>query len=320
MQYFATFTSPTEEEALQIAERAGDVFGALVTDKVIGGFNSPAYVLPSLARQQARRAVLPDPLVLKVRLQQALSNLPIQAKQLEGFVRDVESTRSKTFLKRSDLAGTSAALLYDSLMIKRESDYLVLLPLRPPDNESADRAIDFQKINSALESAGLSKVVLIDLLEETSSLFENYLQEAKFLSGIGFLSIVLLLLISLRSLARTVRVVVPLACSVLCVTALLVATGTALTIFHLIGLLLVVAVGSNYALFFDGSTYSEMESSGSQMQVSLLVANLTTVGSFGILGLSRIPVLNAIGITVGIGAFLALVFSAILARPSGVRL
>jgi predicted exporter len=259
---------------------------------------------------------LPATPVLNARLEQALSDLPIQAKRLEGFIRDVESSRSRAALKRSDLAGTSAALLYDSLMIKRANDYLVLMPLRPAGLQSTDPTIDFQKINAALESAGLSKVVLIDLLEETSSLFENYLQEAKFLAGIGFCVIVLLLLVSLRSLNRTVRVVVPLACSVLCVTALLVAVGTQLTIFHLIGLLLVVAVGSNYALFFDGSTYSEMESSGSQMQVSLLVANLTTVGSFGILGISRIPVLNAIGITVGIGAFLALVFSAILARPS----
>jgi predicted exporter len=101
---------------------------------------------------------------------------------------------------------------------------------------------------------------------------------------------------------------------VLCITALLLAHGTQLTILHLVGLLLVVAVGSNYALFFDGSGPSESEASRRLTQTSLVVANLTTVGSFGLLGFSAVPVLSAIGSTVGPGAFLALVFSAVLAR------
>jgi predicted exporter len=76
----------------------------------------------------------------------------------------------------------------------------------------------------------------------------------------------------------------------------------------------VVAVGSNYALFFDGSDPAETDASRRQKQTSLVVANLTTVGSFGLLGFSSVPVLSAIGSTVGPGAFLALVFSAVLAR------
>jgi predicted exporter len=285
-----------------------------VKDKILGGFNSPALVLPSLARQGDRQAALPQATELKQRLQLALADLPIQANRLDGFVKDVTQARSHPLLRRADLNGTSAALLYDSLMIKRSKDYLVLMPLRPVINVAGTEEIEFQKIKAALDSAGLSNIVLLDLLEETSSLFENYLQEARWLSGLGFLAIILLLFASIRSLSRTIRVVIPLACSVVCVTAMLVGSGTPLTLFHLIGLLLVVAVGSNYALFFDGSTYSDMESGSKQMQVSLLVANLTTVGSFGILGFSHVPVLNAIGITVGTGAFLALVFSAILAR------
>jgi predicted exporter len=79
-------------------------------------------------------------------------------------------------------------------------------------------------------------------------------------------------------------------------------------------LLLVVAVGSNYALFFDSGALAGSPAERRRTQVSLVVANLTTVGSFGVLGLSKVPVLSAIGTTVGLGAFLALVFSAILAR------
>jgi predicted exporter len=44
----------------------------------------------------------------------------------------------------------------------------------------------------------------------------------------------------------------------------------------------------------------------------VVLANLATVGSFGLLGLSTVPVLSAIGGTVSVGAFLALLFSAML--------
>jgi predicted exporter len=98
------------------------------------------------------------------------------------------------------------------------------------------------------------------------------------------------------------------------VTAAILASGTLLTILHLVGLLLVVAVGSNYALFFDGSSLRNDGNDRRQIQVSLVVANLTTVGSFGLLGFSQVPVLAAIGMTVAPGAFLALVFSAMFAR------
>ena len=48
---------------------------------------------------------------------------------------------------------------------------------------------------------------------------------------------------------------------------------------------------------------------------SLLVANVTTVTGFGVLAFSSVPVLSAVGSTVAPGAFLALVFSALLAEP-----
>jgi len=53
------------------------------------------------------------------------------------------------------------------------------------------------------------------------------------------------------------------------------------------------------------------------MVASLVLANLCTVIGFGILSFSRFPVLHGIGATVAIGAFLCLLFGAILnARPS----
>mgnify|MGYP001019974179 CR=1 FL=1 len=66
----------------------------------------------------------------------------------------------------------------------------------------------------------------------------------------------------------------------------------------LVSFLLVVAVGSNYALFFD--LLRESGDADDDTLASLLLANLTTVASFGLLALSSIPVLAAIGLVVGL--------------------
>ncbi|EHP44734.1 MMPL domain-containing protein [Cupriavidus basilensis OR16] len=47
-----------------------------------------------------------------------------------------------------------------------------------------------------------------------------------------------------------------------------------------------------------------------------MLANMTTVAAFGLLAFSSLPLLQAFGMTVGPGAVLALLFSAILAPPA----
>jgi predicted exporter len=123
-----------------------------------------------------------------------------------------------------------------------------------------------------------------------------------------------LLLVQQRSARRLVRVALPVVAAVLLVLAGLSASGVALGILHLVGLLLTVAIGSNYALFFDH--LRRVEEVDEDTLASLLLANLTTVISFALLASSKIPVLQAVGAVVAPGALLCLVFSAsFLGRP-----
>ncbi len=313
-RYIMALTAPNQEAALRQAERAGAILQGLIKQQVMAGFSSPATVLPSVALQQTRQAALPEPAQARVRLQQALQGLPVRAERLEAFLTDLQAVRQHPPLLRKDLDGTSAALMVDSMLVPRSSDYLVLMPLRPMAGGPLADNIPLDLVQAALRAQGLSDAVVIDMLEESSSLFDGYRHEALWLSGLGCLLIMVLLMVSLRSWARSLRVAAPLACAVMCVTAALLLQGTQLTILHLVGLLLVVAVGSNYALFFDRGAQTGSAYDRQQTQVSLVVANLTSVGSFGLLGLSKVPVLAAIGSTVAPGAFLALVFAAILTR------
>lgn len=309
MRYLLTLNAPDIEHALQATEKLEPALQKLVAQGVMTGFNTPASVLPSQATQTKRRAALPDTAHLQASLNDALHGMPIKAERLQGFIDDVAKARQAAPLNRESLNNTSSALLVDSLLVQRAKDVLVLLPLRAP----AAREIEASKVEQALADPSLPRTTFIDLRLESFSLYATYLREAAQLAGFGCLAIGILLWVFLRSGIRALRICAPLACSVLCVAAGLVICGTSLTILHLVGLLLVVAVGSNYALFFDQSTLQSDDAARRQTVVSLCVANLTTVSSFGVLACSKVPVLADLGLTVGPGAFLALVFSAALA-------
>jgi len=88
----------------------------------------------------------------------------------------------------------------------------------------------------------------------------------------------------------------------------LYASGVRLHLLHLIGLLLIFAVGSNYALFFvRGDKTSKMDDLA---LMSLVTACMTGAIGFGVLVFSSVPVLQAIGVTVAPGLILALILAA----------
>ncbi|MBL8426020.1 MAG: hypothetical protein JNM16_00975, partial [Dechloromonas sp.] len=304
-RYMAVITAADRESALQAAERAGQKLDALIAEGVIGGYDSPARFLPSQAMQASRRASLPGTAELQARLQAALGDSPLAANKLAGFVADVEEARSQGRVDRAALNGTALALAVDSLLLERPNGWSVLLPLRPP---GGDKGVDIAiaPVRAALAGSG---ALFIDMKNEFDTLYNDYLDEATLLSLAGFFAIVGLLAITLRSARRLGIVLLPLLLAVLLVVAGLHLAGEQLHLLHLIGMLLIVAVGSNYVLFFDQS--GGAAGLDDTTLVSMAVANLTTAIGFGTLALSNVPVLHAVGATVGPGAVLALLLAAV---------
>ena len=194
--------------------------------------------------------------------------------------------------------------------MQRAEGWSVLLPLHPP---VGDQGVDIASGPVRAALAG-SAALFIDMKGELDQLYNDYLHEAMLLSLAGFAAIVALLAVTLRSARRLAGVLLPLLLAVVLVIAGLSACGQRLHLLHLIGMLLIVAVGSNYALFFDRATVRGAIEP--ETLASMLVANLTTAIGFGTLALSKVPVLHAVGVTVGPGALLALLLAAIfVARP-----
>jgi predicted exporter len=311
--YIVAVAAADREATLAAADAVGARLAPLVDQGVIGGFDSPTRFLPSLAVQEARRRSLPPAGVLRARLDEGLRGLPLTTSRLEPFVDAVEHAREAPLLRRADLDGSSFGLAVDALLVRGRTGWSALLPVSARDSADLPQAVVAQ-VRSAVASASVG-AELLDLKGEADRLYSGYLREAVRLAIGGFIVIVLLLLVALRSAARMARVVAPLALSVLTVAALFASLGHALTILHVVGMLLIVAVGSNYALFFDRITMHPGEGSLPLTLASLAVANLATVIAFGVLAFSSVPVLADLGSTVAPGTLLALLFAAMLAPP-----
>ncbi|MFI4890442.1 MAG: MMPL family transporter [Steroidobacterales bacterium] len=315
-------TGNDAEIVLQASEILGRALEPLVRNGAIASYGSPSRFLPSLATQQTRRANLPDREEMAARLRSALQPLPIHADRLRPFLEDVEAARTGSLVRRSDLESTSLAAGVDALLVRHGDQWSGLLPLQAPRAGPHAFSVDVTAVRRAIDAATTTGVeaTVLDLKYESDALYTGYLSGALRLSLLGFVAILALLLISLRSIGRVFRVIAPLVLAVLAVMTGLALVGQALTILHLIGLLLIIAVGSNYALFFDReSSVADADPADSdtnaRMLASLLIANMTTVMGFGILAFSKVPVLAALGMTVAPGTLLALLFSASLSEP-----
>lgn len=304
----------TPDAALLAAERVAARLDPLIAAGALGGYDSPSRFLPSAELQRARLASLPDAETLRARLRAALEGLPLRAERLEPFIEAAQAARGGKLLTREEIAGTALEQALDGLLFRNsEGRWTALLGIRPTAGGSSGRA-DIAAVQAAVASSGVADALVVDLKHEIDRLYAGYFNRALAMSAIGFAVIVALLFLALRSPRRVLRVMAPILAGVLVVAAWQVSTGTRLTLLHLVGLLLVVAVGSNYALFFDRLSEGA-DAFAARTIASLALANATTVAGFGVLSLSSVPVLQAIGSTVALGAFLTLVFSAVLMGP-----
>jgi predicted exporter len=309
-RYMVVLFAADQQEALETAERVGAVLERLRETGTLGGFESPALILPSAKTQQQRRDALPDAATLAGRISEAGRGLPFRAGLFEPFVQDVAKARAAPLLRPEDLAGTGLQLRLEALLSQRRDGWAAMLPLRG--------VADAEAAAAALRALGVASVHLFDLKEETQALYRGYRDQALRFALMGAGAIVLVLLATLRSVRRTGEVLAPLAAALLVTTAVLTLAGDRLTLFHLVGMLLVVGVGSNYTLFFERRNFAAGDPE--RTVTSTALCNASTVIGFGLLGLATAPILNAIGATVAIGALLSLMFAAALtAAPAPSR-
>lgn len=290
-----------EEATLQIAESVGNALDAVVARGSLAGYDSPARYLPSEAVQRARQQSIPDEARLRQNLAQAVSGMPFKTGVFESFIREVQQAKQAPLLTRAQLASTGLATQVDALLVERRGAWYAILPLQQVAQPS--------EVAAALSRFDPRQVMLVDLKVETDALYQGYRTQIVTFSVIGAAAIVVLLIAAMRSLRRSLAVVLPIGAALVVTLAVLTAAGVQLTMFHVVAMLLVVGVGSNYTLFFDQALQRQVQAENTY--VALAACNLSTVLGFGLIGLAATPVLAAIGTTVAIGAALSLLFGAV---------
>jgi len=306
VRYLVVVSGANQESVLRAAERVSTLLQTFVEQGELAGFETPSRYLPSLATQRARQESLPPRPLLETRLAQAVQGLPVRAQLFMPFLDDTDDARGQPLLQPTDLQQTSMAMAVDALLIQQHGQWRALLPLTAP--EGVD--IDADPIRAALSA--MPDVLFVDMKAESDRLYSGYLREAIVLSLGGLVAIIALLLAVFRSPLRVLRIIAPLVAAVITVTAGLSLFGQQMIILHLVGLLLVAAVGSNYALFFDRP--DPRTPILPRTLASMLFASLTTVAGFGLLAFSDVSILQALGVTVAPGVILALLYAAIFAR------
>ncbi|MFD0724847.1 MMPL family transporter [Lysobacter brunescens] len=301
VRYLLAVRGKDAEDVLRRLEALQPRLDALVADGTLAGYDSAAKVLPSVAVQRARQAKLPSADALRTSLDTAVAATPFRADAFEDFLADVETARTAKPLAPRDLAGTPLATRIGALLLEQRDHATALV--------SMTGLADPAKVSAALASPG---VELMDLKTASESLVEAYRERVLFALGIAALLLAATVWFALRTPRRVVRVLLPMALTTLLILAVLRAFGVELTLFHLVALILAAGLGLDYALFFEhaGDDYAD------QLRTlhALIVCSLMTFLVFFLLGLSTIPVLRAIGVTVTLGVVCNFVLAMLISR------
>src|SRR6202142_1188584 len=131
-------------------------------------------------------------------------------------------------------------------------------------------------------------------LQNLNQLFSRYRVSALRLSSVG-LAFVGASVFVLYGLRRGVRIFAIPAGACLFTFGLFGLAGATLNLFNLLGAFLGVCLSHNYAIFS-----AESARSGDEPPPSIRMSAVATASSFGVLALSRIPVVSALGLTVAV--------------------
>lgn len=280
---FFVVTAKDEEMALQREEVLADRLNPLIARHALGGFQSVAGFVPSLQRQAENRLLVRDKLY-----QPYLATL---AGQL-GLTP--QSAMPATVM--AGLTADQLAVPLDAISLLRAPatarGVVHIIPLEGvKDGAALARAAD-----------GLDGVRLVDPARDYSVLFGTY--RLRVLGLLALSALAIFGLLSLRyGVRRAAKIGLPpliAVCTAPFLTALL---GSAFTFFDVIALVLVLAMGTDYAVFF-----AETDERRCGVTVfAIVLSACTTIMSFGFLAFSSVQAVHNFGLTMLVGISVALI-------------
>jgi predicted exporter len=300
MRYLIALERPSQQQALEATEALRPVLEQQRAAGALTAFDSPADILPSERTQKTRQAALPESQALQANLAKAVAPTNFAPDAFAPFIEAVAKARSGPLVTKDYYTGSGLGQRLGAQVAARPGGgTAVLITVHGVDETRAPA------LRAAVHAQGAA---LIDLKEDVEALLADYRRTALWAAAGGAALIVVFLAVQLRSTRLVLRISAALAAAVIITAGALVRFEGSLTLFHLVALLLVAGIGSNYAIFV--CRLPADSAARRTTLASVLLASATTFIAFALLSTSTTPVLHMIGTTVGIGTLAGLAASA----------
>ena len=292
---FLIAQGPDLEAALRRHEQALESLARLRERGSIGGYASVEPLLRSVSLQERNRAVLAAQDHVSARTLDALASVGFVRSGFDPFATELEALLAgepgaAAPLVWSELRGGPLEPLVAPFLVESLGDRGAAVVTRLQD------VTDPAAVRAAF--AEVEGVHYFDRRGSLDAMYRDVRARTQRLLGVAAIAVALVALARYRSVKGALRVVLPGWASLLVTLGLLSALGVELNLLHLIALVLVLAMGVDYGIFLADTGRGE---AAPPALLGIVVACLSTVLSFGLLGLSSMPALRAIGQTVALG-------------------
>ena len=278
------------ELVLQREEQLAARLDNLIAQHRFGGYQALSNWVPSLRTQELRRQLVEDKL-----LQDGAA--------LSKLGADIEEDKDWAAATRAHLLESAAPLTPGEFLASSAAEPWRFLWLGDTGKGAAGivalRGLDRAGMSAVREAGtGLEGVQWVDKVEGVSSVLGKY---RAYMGWVVLASYaVVFALLWPRYRRDTWRVLAPAAAASIATLALFGLCGQALQLFHVLALMLLLGVGVDYGIFMQ-------EHPGRKELTPWLATGLSaasTILSFGLLGLSHTPALQAFGLTMLAGTAL----------------
>ncbi len=300
---FVLVTGRGDEQALARNDR---VFAALERAKregAVTAFRSASYLLRAIETQREVQTALAARADLASSTKQALLQQGFAVERFAG----ADLTQARTF----------DPVTYE-LLLAQHLDGLVApfrTEVRSEEGECAAGCIGYLSyVQGVLDPqrlrdlvADVDGAVYFDQLSYLERAYGTLRRRTFQLVCLGLLAVIALCALKYRSLRAGIAVITPALLSSVLAIAVMGLLGAPVTLFHFAAALLVLSMGEDYAVFL-------LEAAGDPRattiaSVSILIACVTTVVSFGLLALSAHPALASLGLVASLGVSFSLVLA-----------
>jgi predicted exporter len=289
VQYFLV-RGDSSETVLQREEALKARLDTLIAAKRISGYQAMSNWVPSARTQTARRALIEEKLLA-------------DGGPLQGIATQTGEDAQWIAATRNGLLAAASPLTLDDFLKTPASEPWRHLWLGQTEGVCASivalRGLSNAAVPQVLQAAeGLDGVQWVDKVAEISSVLGRYRAYMSWVV-LGAYAVVFALLFP-RYRRKTWRVLAPTALASIATLALLGFASQNLQLFHVLALMLLLGVGVDYGIFMQ--EHPDRRDHTPWLAVGMSAAN--TILSFGLLGLSSTPALQAFGLTMLLGTAL----------------